>query len=117
MLENLRIDYLGVSLDALLVVAPPEAADEIQASVGSAGVRMHKIGYVEAGRPESVLVSGGREHDFSPRFRESAYTPVKKVVDTSVRDFDEMKQGVLRASEAAIQKKQRILARLKRTIK
>lgn len=112
MLEKLRIDYLGVSLDALLVVAPPEAADGICAAVGSAGVKMQSVGYAEAGKPESVLMIDGEEHDFSPRFRESAYTPVKKVVDTSVRDFEEMKQGVLRASEAAIQKKQRVLARL-----
>ena len=56
----------------------------------------------------------GEERDFSPRFRESAYTPVKKVVDTDVRDFDEMKAGVLRASEAAIQKKERVLADLKK---
>lgn len=114
MLENLRIDYLGVSLDALLVVAPPEAADGICAAVGSAGVKMHMVGYAEAGKPESVLMTGGNEHDFSPRFRESAYTPVKKVVDTSMRDFEEMKEGVVRASEAAIRKKQRVLARLKR---
>jgi hydrogenase expression/formation protein len=54
----------------------------------------------------------GKECDFSPRFRESAYTPVKKVVDTDMRDFEEMKLGVLRASEAAIQKKQRVLKKL-----
>jgi hydrogenase expression/formation protein len=114
MLEKLQIDYLGVSLDALLVVAPPDAADAICSSVGAAGVKMHKVGYVEAGKPESVLMIDGKEHDFSPRFRESAYTPVKKVVDTTMRDFEEMKQGVLRASEASIQKKQRVLERLKR---
>jgi hydrogenase expression/formation protein len=54
----------------------------------------------------------GKEYDFSPRFRESAYTPVKKVVDTDQRDFEEMKKGVLHASEAAIQKKQRVLKNL-----
>jgi hydrogenase expression/formation protein len=113
MLEKLQIDYLGVSLDALLVVAPPEAAAGICESVGSAGVRMHQVGYVEEGKPESVLMINGNETDFSPRFRESAYTPVKKVVDTSMRDFEEMKREVLRASEAAIRKKQRVLARLK----
>jgi len=112
MLESLKIDYLGVSLDALLIIAPAGAADRIGSVVQSAGVRMKKIGYVEAGGPESVLLIDGREHDFSPRFRESAYTPVKKVADTEVRDFEEMKEGVLRASEAAIQKKQRVLAAL-----
>jgi hydrogenase expression/formation protein len=54
----------------------------------------------------------GKENDFSPRFRESAYTPVKKVVDTTMRDFDEMKERVLHASEAAIQKKKRVLTNL-----
>ncbi len=32
MLETLRIDYLGVSLDALLIVAPPEVSEEICSS-------------------------------------------------------------------------------------
>jgi hydrogenase expression/formation protein len=67
---------------------------------------------VEKGKPESVLMVDGKEQDFLPRFRESAYTPVKKVVDTDVRDFDEMKKGILHASDAAIAKKQRVLNRL-----
>ncbi len=114
MLETLQIDYLGVSLDSLLVVAPQDAAERICSVVGSAGVAMHTIGYVEKGKPESVLKVEGIDRDFSPRFRESAYTPVKKVVDTDVRDFEEMKEKVLRASEAAIRKKERVLADLKK---
>ena len=113
MLEALRIDYLGVSLDALLIVTPPESAAEICRVVRSAGVRIEEIGRAETGKPEAVLVSGGKEQDFTPQFRESAYTPVKKVVDTDARNFDEMKEQVLRASEAAIRKKERVLARLK----
>lgn len=73
---------------------------------------MHEIGYVEEGRPESVLMVNGEERDFTPRFRESAYTPVKKVVDSDMRDFEEMKAGVMRASDAAIRKKQRVLKSL-----
>jgi hydrogenase expression/formation protein len=113
MLGKLQIDYLGVSLDALLVVAPQKVADAICRAVRSAGVVMKQIGFVEEGKPESVLLIDGKEHDFSPRFRESAYTPVKKVADTEMRDFEEMKEGVLRASEAAIQKKERVLKRLR----
>ncbi len=113
MLEKLKIDYLGVSLDALLIVAPPEDAGEICSIVRSAGVRIEQVGRVEKGKPEAVLISQGREQDFTPRFRESAYTPVKKVVDSDMRDIDEMKEGVLRASEAAIQKKERVLAKLR----
>jgi len=113
MLENLQIDYLGVSLDSLLVVAPETVADTICRVVGKAGIAMHKVGYVEEGKPESVLMVDGKERDFTPRFRESAYTPVKKVVDTDPRNFDEMKEQVLKASEAAIRKKERVLAMLK----
>ncbi|HSQ94465.1 MAG TPA: AIR synthase-related protein [Methanoregula sp.] len=112
MLEKLQIDYLGVSLDSLLVVAPGDIADRICSVVGETGVNMHKVGVVEEGKPESVLMIDGKEHDFSPRFRESAYTPVKKVVDTDARNFDEMKEQVLKASEAAIRKKERVLKKL-----
>ena len=38
MLEELKIDYLGVSLDALLIVAPPDAAGEICSIVRSSRV-------------------------------------------------------------------------------
>ena len=114
MLEKLKIDYLGVSLDALLIVAPPDAAAEICRVVKIAGVRMHQVGYVEPGKPESVLIMDGKECDFTPRFRESAYTPVKKVVDTDTRDFEAMKEGVRHAAEAAMQKKERVLKKLQK---
>ncbi|HVP96334.1 AIR synthase-related protein [Methanoregula sp.] len=114
MLEALEIDYLGVSLDALLVVAPASSAGEIARVIRSTGVACREIGYVEEGEPASVLITEGKEHDFQPRFRESAYTPVKKVVDTEPGDFEEMKKGVLRASQAAIGKKERVLAQLKK---
>ena len=117
MLEDLRIDYLGVSIDALLVVAPPDSAAEIRRVVESAGVVIREIGSVEKGAAESVLRIDGRECVFSPRFRESAYTPVKKVVDTRVGDFEAMKQKVLQASDAALQKKHRVLSHLRRTMK
>jgi hydrogenase expression/formation protein len=113
MLEALEIDYLGVSLDALLIVAPESSAAEIIQVIRATGVNCREIGNVESGKPESVLVTEGKEHDFQPRFRESAYTPVKKVVDTDAGDFEEMKKGVVRASQAAIAKKERVLNQLR----
>ena len=109
MLDALKIDHLGVSLDALLVVAPPEAAAEITRVVASAGVAMKEIGYVTEGPSDSKLSVDGEMQDFLPKFRESAYTPVKKVVDTHERDFDEMKACVERAADAAVAKKERII--------
>jgi hydrogenase expression/formation protein len=113
LLDRLGIDYLGVSLDALLVVAPPAAAPAILGVVRGCGVAMEEVGHVEEGPAESVLRVGGKDQDFSPRFRESAYTPVKKVVDRQVKDFGAMKRGVDLAVEAALAKKERVLARLR----
>jgi hydrogenase expression/formation protein len=86
--------------------------DEISRVIRSAGIMMKQVGHVEAGKPEAVLRVDGKDHDFTPKFRESAYTPVKKVADTEPRDFEEMKANVLRASDAAIRKKERVLERL-----
>jgi len=112
MLDALEIDYLGVSLDALLVVAPPGAAERVIEAVASAGVAMKEIGSAEAGPADSVLVVDGEARDFLPKFRESAYTPVKKVVDTGKADFEAMKEKVARAARSAADKKERVLQRL-----
>ena len=112
LLDLLGIDPLGVSLDSLLVVAPPEAAPGILRVVRGCGVAMEEVGQMEEGRPGSLLRVKGVLQDFSPRFRESAYTPVKKVVDRRVKDFETMRRGIDRAAEAAIARKGRVLARL-----
>ena len=113
MLESLQIDYLGVSLDALLLVVPPPAVPAITGLMGGIGVQVAEIGRVETGVPGAALVVEGREHDFSPRFRESAYTPIKKVVDRSKGDFSTMKTAVRRAADAAIEKKVRVIRQLR----
>jgi hydrogenase expression/formation protein len=113
MLEELEIDYLGVSLDALLLTLPRDAVDEVSGVVRSAGVNIREIGRVEAGLPEAVLVADGKEHAFTPRFRESAYTPVKKVADRRPRDQDVMQEAVRRAADEAVEKKKRVMDRIR----
>lgn len=112
MLDTLGIDPLGVSLDALLIAAPREAVDAIADLIRGAGVRCEEIGRVEAGPAQAVLVVDGQEQDFTPRFREAAYTPLKKVVDTQKGDVEMMTARVEAAAAAAIEKKRRIRSRL-----
>ncbi|ABN07017.1 AIR synthase related protein [Methanocorpusculum labreanum Z] len=112
LLDKLGIDYLGVSLDALLVIVPPEYADEVIRVVGTADVPMERIGFVREGPGVSRLIKDGVEGEFLPKFREAPYTPVKKVVDRPGRDFEEMKKGIDRAADAARAKKERVLKRL-----
>jgi len=113
MLEELEIDYLGVSLDALLLIVPPSAVQAVKSVISSAGVKLAEIGRVEKGSPGAALMVNGVEKDFSPRFRESAYTPVKKVVDSSSRDFSTMKAAVERAADAALMKKERVINQIR----
>lgn len=113
MLESLKIDYLGVSLDALLIIAPRENADVIMKAVRSRGVAIDIVGEVKEGSG-AYLVENGVEKDFTPKFRESAYTPVKKVVgEDTPMTFEEMQKKVDEAALNAIRKKELMVARIK----
>jgi hydrogenase expression/formation protein len=113
MLEKLGIDYLGVSLDALLVIAPPESASAIMECIRGAGVAVDIVGRVEEGEGAELVVDG-IAGVFSPRFRESAYTPIKKMVgEERPADFEAMKKAVDNAARQAIEKKKRMVERLR----
>jgi len=113
MLEELKIDYLGVSLDALLIIAPPGAADDIIGVLRSKDIASDVIGEVMEGSGARIEING-EIVDFSPRFRESAYTPIKKLVgEDEPMDFKQMCNKIDNAALAAIDKKRRIVERLK----
>nr|CAI64294.1 conserved hypothetical protein [uncultured archaeon]CBH36676.1 conserved hypothetical protein, AIR synthase related protein family [uncultured archaeon] len=107
MLKRRAIDYLGVSIDALLVICPVEVAESVKAVVRGAKVQIGEIGQVVAGEGAEIVVDGG-SRDFVPKFRESAYTPIKKVVGESGGDFEAMKRKVDKAVEEAVRKKDKV---------
>lgn len=108
LLERQGIDYLGVSLDALLVICPEEAVEEVKAIVKAVNVDIEVVGKVEAGTGAEIMIDGERK-EFVPKFRESAYTPVKKAVGESTKaDFDVMKRKVDQAVEEAFLKRDRM---------
>ncbi len=113
MLDELGIDYLGVSLDALLIIAPPRYADEIIGCVRNKGVAIDIVGEVKDGKGAELIVEG-KIRDFTPRFRESAYTPIKKLVgEKTPRNFEAMKRAVDKAAEEAVERKRRVVERLR----
>ncbi len=58
----------------------------------------------------------GKVTDFSPRFREAAYTPIKKAVGQDAeRDVAEMTRRVDEAAENAVEKKRRFIEKIKRS--
>lgn len=115
MLDSLEIDYLGVSIDALLIIAPPEMAEPIARTIRDAGVAIDEIGIVEEGQG-AILQMDGKVSDFSPRFREAAYTPIKKAVgQDAMRNVEEMKAKVDLAALNAVNKKRKFIDRIKRS--
>jgi hydrogenase expression/formation protein len=112
MLDALQIDYLGVSIDALLIIAPPDAAQTVARTIKEAGVAVDEIGRVEEGAGAELHV-GNRTGDFSPRFREAAYTPIKKAVGQDARrDVAEMTRLVDIAAKKAVEKKGRFVQKI-----
>ncbi len=115
MLDALEIDYLGVSIDALLIIAPEEEAREIARTIEGAGAAVDEIGQVEEGRGAQLHIDG-QVTDFEPRFRESAYTPIKKAVgQDSRRDIEEMQGLVDLAARRAVEKKREFVKKIKRS--
>jgi len=114
MLSHLSIDYLGISLDALLIIAPPAATPDIIEVIESIGVKISQIGVIEheKGIGATLIDINGNAQDFTPKFREAPYTPIKKVVDKQSKPFEEMKEGVHRAAQEAIAKKNRIISHI-----
>lgn len=114
MLEKLEIDPLGVSIDSLMVIAPPKVAEQLKKVVSNADVRIDEIGYIN-NSGVAKLIKKDEEEELKPLFRESAYTKIKKIVgDTTPDDFEVMKEKVEKAALNAINKKDKIVQTIKR---
>jgi hydrogenase expression/formation protein len=114
MLDELEIDFMGVSIDSLMVISPPDVAVEVKKVVKRAGVKVVEAGWVEDGRG-SYFIKDGNKLPLEPRFRESAYTPLKKVVgERTPLDFEEMKKKVDLAAKAAVEKKRKVVERIRK---
>ena len=113
MLENLEIDFMGVSIDSLMIICPEKYAEEIIGVIRSVGVNADIVGWVERGEG-AYAVENGEIKRLQPRFRESAYTPIKKLIgEEKPRDFEEMKKKVDKAFEKALEKKKKVVELLK----
>jgi len=77
--------------------------------VKDVGVDIDIIGEIVEGSGAEI-VTDGKVCDFTPRFRESAYTPIKKMIgEEEPRDFEEMKEAIDKAAKEASEKKKRVM--------
>ena len=117
MLEELEIDFMGVSIDSLMVICPEEVANEVKSAVRRVGIRIEEVGWVEEGKG-AFIIEDGKKKPLKPRFRESAYTPIKKVVGEEMpEDFEEMLRRVDEAVVRAMEKKRFIVEKMRRKLK
>lgn len=109
LLEDTGTDYLGVSLDALLIYCEPQWVPEIVAAIEGAGVTVARVGTVtESGKV--VFKSADGDLTSIPRFRESAYTPVKRVVGEETPDDQEARNARVEAeAQRAMAKRDRVV--------
>ena len=113
MLDDLQIDYMGVSIDSLLIVAPAQLEAEIKTALNGV-IKVDEVGHVESGSGAEALRDGAR-FTIAPKFRESAYTPVKKVVGehADAREIQQMRARVDLAAARALSKKEQMIAYLR----
>lgn len=110
MLVDLDIDPLGLSIDSLMIIASPGAVDEILDLLGGSGIAVDVIGVVNDSGVTTIEHGDGSVDQLLPKFREAAYTPVKKVVDSlpSV-DYDSGVVEIDRVTREVISKKNEVV--------
>ncbi len=114
MLEAVGIDYLGISTDSLMIICKEEVAEEVKKLVKKAKVKIYEVGRVEEGDTGAYLEKDGKTEKLKPKFRESAYTPIKKIVGESrPENFEEIIEKIRKAAEKAIEKKSKIVSKIK----
>ncbi|TFF86378.1 MAG: hypothetical protein EU517_00470, partial [Promethearchaeota archaeon] len=98
MLEKLGVDYLGVSLDALLIYCPEKQAKEIIRDLKSNGIQCAEIGFVDKSNQVNMIFEGENKKEILPRFRESAYTKIKQEVGEDTPQQKEQMEKMIEIS-------------------
>ena len=114
LLTKTNVDYLGVSLDALLLFVSPEASENIINLVQEVGVKIIEIGNVTDSN-QVIFKSKSVESTVMPRFRESAYTPIKKVIgEDDPAKKSEMEAKIEESAASSLKKREKIIDYIKK---
>ncbi|MHA1698771.1 MAG: AIR synthase-related protein [Promethearchaeota archaeon] len=116
LLNDTNTDYLGVSLDALLIFCKKNASSKIKNLLEKHDIKCNKIGQCTKNKKIIIHDLDGNPKEFKPMFRESAYTPIKKLVgvNTDKNQQENMKMLVKKAFDNAISKKNNIINWIKK---
>ena len=111
LLKKSDIDYLGVSLDSLLIFTPPEFTNEILKACAEVNVKIIKIGTVKEIGTKIKLIGKRGDASLIPKFRESAYTKIKKIIGENLSEDKkkELEKRILISEKLAMEKKDKVL--------
>ncbi len=114
LLEKVGVDYLGVSLDALLIYCSENASKKIIEDLKKIHINCQDIGYVDDSTQVSMIFKDEGKKDILPRFRESAYTKIKQEIgeDTPI-SLEKMEKNIEKAALEALKKRSRIIEFIK----
>ena len=104
MLNELEIDPLGISTDSLMLILPRESASRAKEALRGVA-KVYEVGRVEVGR--GVYLAGREgERELKTKFREAAYTKVKKIIgEGAPQEMEEMRRRIAQAAARAAEKK------------
>lgn len=107
LMEEVEVDVYGVSVDAILIFT--NNPDVVIGELRKASIKADVVGRVEKylGHP-IYLEEGSTIKELKPNFRESPYTPVKKVVGNTTTFTAEVRSRLIRSAALnAAEKKER----------
>ncbi len=114
MLQKLDIDPLGVSIDSLMIIVDKDHADDIITLLEKENIKCGIIGTVTDSSHTYIEDSNCENRLLKPKFREAAYTPIKKVVDEiNTTDYEEDCEIIDKTTKEALDKKDRIVNLIK----
>jgi len=115
LLEKVGVDYLGVSLDALLIYCSDSISEQIISDLAAINIKCAEIGYVDNSNQVTMIYEGEEKRSILPQFRESAYTKIKQEIGEETPELKiEMEKKIEEAATEALKKRQKIIDFIKK---
>ncbi|MHA1489915.1 MAG: AIR synthase-related protein [Promethearchaeota archaeon] len=114
LLEKVGVDYLGVSLDALLIYCSESVSEKIISDLAQNNIQCAEIGRVDDSKQVYITYEGQNEKEIVPKFRESAYTRIKQEIgEDTPEKLKEMEKSIEVAAAEALKKRKKIIEYIK----
>jgi hydrogenase expression/formation protein len=114
LLEQTGVDYLGVSLDALLIYCSEDTSSKIIKGLREKNIECAEIGYVDDSKKISIVFQDKQIKKVLPKFRESAYTKIKKVIgEKAPQEKEAMEKSIEETAKKALIKRKKIIDYIK----